>query len=55
MGGTIAQELTLNYPEKAKKLILYASHCGGNESHYTSSQEATKSSQIFLAQLVIYC
>jgi pimeloyl-ACP methyl ester carboxylesterase len=40
MGGMIAQELALNYPEKVKKLILYASHCGGNESRYISSPEA---------------
>ena len=39
MGGMIAQELALSYPEKVNKLILYASHCGGNESKYTSNPE----------------
>ena len=29
MGGRIAQELTLNYPDKVGKLILYAIGCGG--------------------------
>jgi pimeloyl-ACP methyl ester carboxylesterase len=32
MGGRIAQELTLNYPDKVGKLILYAIGCGGNGS-----------------------
>ena len=39
MGGMIAQELALSYPEKVNKLILYASYCGGNESKYTSNPE----------------
>jgi pimeloyl-ACP methyl ester carboxylesterase len=29
MGGRIAQDLTLNYPERVGKLILYAIGCGG--------------------------
>jgi pimeloyl-ACP methyl ester carboxylesterase len=32
MGGITAQELTLNYPEKVKKLILYSTSCGGAKS-----------------------
>ena len=32
MGSFIAQELTLENPEKVDKLILYASSCGSNES-----------------------
>jgi pimeloyl-ACP methyl ester carboxylesterase len=32
MGGRIAQELTLNYPDKVGKLILYAIGCGGKGS-----------------------
>jgi len=39
MGGFIAQELTLNYPEKVKKLILYSTSCGGAKS-VPRSQEA---------------
>ena len=27
MGGAIAQELALNYPDKVGKLIVYASFC----------------------------
>ncbi len=29
MGGTIAQELVLNYPERVEKLVLGCTHCGG--------------------------
>lgn len=32
MGGRIAQELTLNYPDRVGKLILYAIGCGSNQS-----------------------
>jgi pimeloyl-ACP methyl ester carboxylesterase len=32
MGGMIAQQLTLNYPDKVDDLIIYASSCGGNQS-----------------------
>lgn len=32
MGGMIAQELTISYPEKVNKLIIYASICGGNDN-----------------------
>jgi len=39
MGGFIAQELTLNYPEKVNKLILYSTSCGGSKS-VPRSQEA---------------
>jgi len=39
MGGMIAQELALTYPDKVNKLILYASYCGGNDSIYPSSPE----------------
>ena len=28
MGGAIAQELALNYPDRVGKLIIYASFCG---------------------------
>jgi len=38
MGGHIAQELTLNYPEKVNKLILYSTSCGGAKS--VRNQEA---------------
>jgi pimeloyl-ACP methyl ester carboxylesterase len=39
MGGMIAQELVLSYPDKVNKLLLYASYCGGNESVYPSNPE----------------
>ena len=32
MGGMIAQELAVNYPEKVDKLILASTYCGGKES-----------------------
>jgi pimeloyl-ACP methyl ester carboxylesterase len=32
LGGRIAQELTLDYPDKVEKLILYAIGCGGKGS-----------------------
>jgi pimeloyl-ACP methyl ester carboxylesterase len=32
MGGMIAQELVLNYPEKVEKLVLCATFCGGEKS-----------------------
>ena len=32
MGGMIAQELILNYPEKVEKLVLGCSNCGGSKS-----------------------
>jgi len=32
MGGRIAQELTLDYPEKVEKLVLCSATCGGKES-----------------------
>lgn len=32
MGGMIAQELVLNYPEKVEKLILCSTNCGGSRS-----------------------
>jgi pimeloyl-ACP methyl ester carboxylesterase len=38
MGGRIAQELTLNYPDRVGKLILYAIGCGG-EGSVPQSQE----------------
>ncbi len=38
MGGRIAQELTLSYPDRVEKLILYAIGCGGKDS-VSQSQE----------------
>src|SRR5829696_4847814 len=32
LGGFIAQEFALSYPEKVDRLILYASTCGGKEA-----------------------
>lgn len=41
MGGMIAQELVLNYPEKVKKLVLCSTYCGGAKS-VQPSQEVLK-------------
>src|SRR5215204_3086955 len=38
LGSFIAQELTLNYPQKVDRLILHATYCGGNEAVYASGQ-----------------
>jgi pimeloyl-ACP methyl ester carboxylesterase len=38
LGSLVAQELTLNYPQKVDRLILHASACGGNESTPPSEQ-----------------
>ncbi len=32
MGGMIAQELALNYPEKVERLVLCSTNCGGRKS-----------------------
>jgi pimeloyl-ACP methyl ester carboxylesterase len=32
MGGMIAQELVLNYPEKVEKLVLWGANCGGRKT-----------------------
>ncbi len=32
MGGMIAQELAINYPEKVERLVLASTFCGGGES-----------------------
>jgi len=38
MGGMIAQELVLNYPEKVKKVVLCSTHCGGAKSVQASDE-----------------
>jgi len=38
MGGMIAQELALEYPDKIRKIVIYASTCGGKESILPSMQ-----------------
>ncbi len=38
MGGMIAQELVLNYPEKVEKLVLCSTNCGGTRSVPTSEE-----------------
>ncbi len=40
LGTFVAQELTLNYPEKVDRLILHAAYCGGNQTIYPSEQTA---------------
>jgi len=40
MGGMIAQELAVNHPEKVKRLILYATSCGGEEGFVPPEQDA---------------
>jgi len=38
MGGMIAQELALNYPEKVEKLVLCSTNCGGTKSVLASQK-----------------
>ncbi|MCP4763094.1 MAG: alpha/beta fold hydrolase, partial [archaeon] len=38
MGGMIAQEVALNYPERVEKLIICSSNCGGNKQIIPSKQ-----------------
>jgi pimeloyl-ACP methyl ester carboxylesterase len=38
MGGMIAQELALNYPEKVEKLVLCSTTCGGSKSVLASQE-----------------
>lgn len=38
MGGMIAQEFVLNYPEKVKKVVLCSTHCGGAKSVQASEE-----------------
>ncbi|MFX1235645.1 MAG: alpha/beta fold hydrolase [Promethearchaeota archaeon] len=36
MGGMIAQELSLKFPERIKKLVLYGTSCGGSKAEMPS-------------------
>ena len=38
MGSFVAQEMAIRYPERVKKIILYGTGCGGNESIMPSPQ-----------------
>jgi len=38
MGGMIAQELAINYPEKVEKLVLCSTACGGKETVMPSEE-----------------
>ena len=38
LGSFIAQELTLNYPQKVDRLVLHAGYCGGNETVYPTGE-----------------
>jgi len=42
MGGMIAQELVLNYPEKVDRLVLCATYCGGKETVYADREVLKK-------------
>src|SRR5215217_7249009 len=40
LGSFVAQELTLNYPQRVERLVLSAGYCGGKEAEYPSGQAA---------------
>ncbi len=42
MGGYIAQELAINYPEKVNRLILGCTSCGGNRAVMMSQERLSK-------------
>lgn len=42
MGGMIAQELVLDYPERVDRLVLCATNCGGRESVLPDREVLTK-------------
>ena len=63
MGGSIAQEIALSYPEKVKKLILCSTGCGGEESvpaskevrdGLTSSREGLSDAELLRSWLPVY-
>ncbi len=63
MGGSIAQEIVLNYPEKVKKLILCSTGCGGPKSvpaseeirkRLASSREGLSDEEILRNSISIY-
>ncbi len=45
MGGMIAQEIVLNYPERVEKLVLGCTHCGGGRYKLPSPEVIEKMSK----------
>src|SRR5215213_1195957 len=52
LGSFVAQELSLNYPEKVDRLILSAGYCGGNETVYPSGQAAERAMILSSAEVL---
>jgi pimeloyl-ACP methyl ester carboxylesterase len=52
LGSFVAQELTLNYPEKVDRLILHATYCGGDEAIYASGQAAERAMILSSAEVL---
>ena len=42
MGGFIAQEIAISYPERVEKLILCCTHCGGSKQVLPSNETIQK-------------
>jgi pimeloyl-ACP methyl ester carboxylesterase len=52
LGSFVAQELTLNYPQKVDRLILHAGFCGSNETIYPSGEAAETIMTLASAQVL---
>ena len=53
MGGMIAQELALNYPEKVAKLVLYSTNCGDAKSIPMSQETGGMFNRLFAGGMPI--
>jgi pimeloyl-ACP methyl ester carboxylesterase len=42
LGGFIAQEIAINYPERVEKLVLCCTHCGGSKQVLPSNEVLQK-------------
>jgi pimeloyl-ACP methyl ester carboxylesterase len=62
LGGFIAQEIVISYPEKVEKLVLCSTHCGGSKQVLPSNEVLQKMMAIqglppekFIDTILSYC